>query len=63
MKTVMVDMDNVLVDTKLLDLINEFLESNYKRETLKNYYLQELVKDRKSNRYVVKDCKKQKLFE
>lgn len=47
MKTVMVDMDNVLVNTRLLKLINEFLGTSYKRNDLKNYYLQELVENKK----------------
>ena len=47
MKTIMVDMDNVITDSIFFELINEFLGSNYKREELKGYYLQELVKDKK----------------
>lgn len=47
MKRIMVDMDNVITDSIFLELINEFLGSNYKLEELKGYYLQELVKDRK----------------
>ena len=43
----MVDMDNVITDGKFLDLINEFLGSNYKLNDFKNYYLQEIIKDRK----------------
>lgn len=43
----MVDMDNVIVDTALLKYINEFLETDYKREDMKGYYLQELVNHRK----------------
>lgn len=47
MKTLMVDMDNVITDSIFLDLINEFLDTNYKLLDLKNYYLQELISDRK----------------
>ena len=47
MKTLMIDMDNVITDGIFLDLINEFLGTNYKLNDLKNYYLQELVDDKK----------------
>lgn len=47
MKTLMVDMDNVITDGIFLDLINEFLGTNYKLLDLKNYYLQELISDKK----------------
>ena len=47
MKTLMIDMDNVITDSIFLDLINEFLGTNYKLLDLKNYYLQELISDRK----------------
>ena len=47
MKTLMVDMDNVITDGIFLDLINEFLGKNYRLNDLKNYYLQELIEDRK----------------
>ena len=39
-------MDNLITDAIFLDLINEFLGTNYKLRKLKNYYLQELVKHR-----------------
>ena len=44
-KTLMVDMDNVITDGIFLELINEFTGKTYIRSELKNYYLQELVKD------------------
>lgn len=47
MKTLMIDMDNVITDGIFLELINEFLNSNYKLSDLKNYYLQELIEDKK----------------
>ena len=46
-KTIMIDMDNVITDGIFLDLINEFLKTNYKLLDLNNYYLQELIDDRK----------------
>ena len=47
MKTLMVDMDNVITDSLFLDLINEFLGTSYKHNDLENYYLQELIKSQK----------------
>ena len=47
MKTLMIDMDNVITDTIFLDLINEFLKTNYKLSDLKSYYMQDLIIDRK----------------
>ena len=47
MKTIMVDMDNVIVDTALLKYINEFLGTDYKRDDMKGYYLQELISHKK----------------
>ena len=43
----MIDMDNVITDGIFLDLINEFLGTNYKYLDCNKYYLQELIKDRK----------------
>lgn len=52
----MIDMDNVITDGIFLDLINEFLGSNYQLKDLKNYYLQELIKDKEEEFWVfVKD--------
>lgn len=45
MKTLMLDMDDVLVDGILLDFINQFAKKSWKKEELKNYFLQELIKD------------------
>lgn len=47
MKTLMVDVDNVITDSIFLDLINEFTGKNYILSELKSYYLQELIIDRK----------------
>ena len=35
----MVDVDNVITDSDFLDLINEFLGTNYKLIDLEKYYL------------------------
>ena len=52
----MVDMDNVITDGIFLDLINEFLGSNYKLRDMKGYYLQELIKDKEEEFWLyVKD--------
>ena len=38
MKTLMVDMDNVITDSLFLDLINEFLGTNYKWNDFKFWF-------------------------
>ncbi len=43
MKKIMIDMDNVITDPLFLELINEFLGTNYKLEELDEYYLQNLI--------------------
>jgi 5'(3')-deoxyribonucleotidase len=47
MKTLMIDMDNVITDSRFLDLINEFLGTNYEWNDFKTYYLQEIIGDKK----------------
>lgn len=46
-KTLMVDMDNVITDGIFLDLINDFLKTNYKLEEMTTFYLQELIEENK----------------
>lgn len=43
MKKIMIDMDNVITDPLFLEIINEFLGTNYKLEDLDEYYLQNLI--------------------
>ena len=43
MKTLMIDMDNVITDSRFLDLINEFLGTNYEWNDIKTYYIQEII--------------------
>lgn len=43
----MIDMDNVITDSRFLDLINEFLGTNYEWNDFKTYYLQEIIGDKK----------------
>lgn len=43
MKTIMVDMDNVITNPLFLELINEFLGTNYELDNLTDYYLQDLI--------------------
>ena len=51
MKTLLVDMDNCITDPKILEYINEFLNTDYKLEDQTDFYLQNLVKDRKNEFY------------
>lgn len=68
-KTIMIDMDNVITDGIFLDLINEFLKTDYKLENMKTYFLQELIEEYKEefwnyvkdknfykNAPLIKDC-------
>ena len=43
----MIDMDKVITDSRFLDLINEFLGTNYEWNDFKTYYLQEIIGDKK----------------
>lgn len=45
----MVDMDDVICEGGFLYLLNDYLDTDYKREDFKNYYLQDVIpeKDRK----------------
>lgn len=44
-KKIMIDMDDVICEGGFLYLLNEFLNTNYKKEDFKNYYLQEIIPD------------------
>ena len=47
MKTIMVDMDNVITDGSFLTYINEYMGTNYRFEDLTDYYyVQQLIGDR-----------------
>lgn len=48
MKTLMVDMDDVITDGKFFSLICEFLGQDINRDDVKDYYLQTLIEDRKA---------------
>lgn len=51
MKTLLIDMDNCITDPKILEYINEFSNTNYKLEDQKDFYLQNLIKDKKNEFY------------
>ena len=38
MKTMMVDMDNVITDGMFINYINEYMKTNYRLEDLKDFY-------------------------
>ena len=47
MKTMMVDMDNVITDGMFINYINEYMKTNYRLEDLKDfYYVQGLIGDK-----------------
>lgn len=43
MKKIMIDMDDVICDGGFLSLVNQFLGTNYKKEDIKTYYIQDLI--------------------
>ena len=47
-KTIMVDMDEVITEGGFLHLINDFAGTNYAKEDIKGYYMQDLVPDKKA---------------
>ncbi len=51
MKTLLIDMDNCITDPKILEYINEFSNTNYKLEEQTDFYLQNLIKDKKNEFY------------
>lgn len=51
MKTLLIDMDNCITDPKILEYINEFSNTNYKLEDQTDFYLQNLIKDKKNEFY------------
>ncbi len=47
-KTIMVDMDEVITEGGFLYLVNDFLKTNYTKEDIDGYYMQDLVPDKKA---------------
>ena len=43
MERIMIDMDDVICDGGFLALVNEFLNTNYKKEDIKTYYIQDVI--------------------
>ena len=43
MKTLMIDMDNCIVDANFISTINAYLKTDYKLEEQKDYFLQNLI--------------------
>lgn len=46
-KTLIIDIDDVLVDNYSLIMLNKFLGTNYKEEDFSNYYIQDAIKSPK----------------
>lgn len=44
-KTIIIDLDNVLVDCAMLARLNEFLGKSYVEEDFKDFYKQDIIKD------------------
>ena len=43
MEKIMIDMDDVICDGGFLALVNQFLNTNYKKEDIKTYYIQDVI--------------------
>lgn len=43
MKKIMIDMDDVICGGGFLAIVNEFLETSYKQEDIKTYYIQDVI--------------------
>lgn len=55
MKTIMIDMDDVICEGGFLYQLNKFLNTNYTEKDLKGYYMQELIpkeKEEEWNEYI-----------
>lgn len=48
-KTMMVDMDDVIYKDWFLNLLNTYLETNYKEEDFPSYYMQDILKAEEQN--------------
>ena len=46
-KILVIDIDDVLVDSYMFIMLNKFLGTNYKEEDFSNYYLEDAIKDPK----------------
>lgn len=44
-KSVMVDMDDVICEGGFLYLLNEYLDTNYKKSDFKDFYMQDIIPD------------------
>lgn len=51
MKKIMIDMDDVICTGGFIALVNKFLNSNYKLEDCKNYYIQDLIPQDKMEKW------------
>jgi len=43
MERIMIDMDDVICENGFLTLVNDFLNTNYKKEDIKTYYIQDVI--------------------
>ena len=46
-KVLVIDIDDVLVDSYMFIMLNKFLGTNYKEEDFSDYYLEDAIKDPK----------------
>jgi len=51
MKKIMIDMDDVICGKGFLRLVNNFLNTDYKEEDIKQYYIQDLIPEERREEY------------
>ena len=58
MKKIMIDMDDVICGKGFLRLVNSFLNTDYKEEEIKQYYIQDLIPQERKQEYKKYFCDK-----
>ena len=52
MKKLLIDMDDVICEGNFLTLANKFLNTNYKKEDLKDFYIQHIIPEEKREEWI-----------
>ena len=43
MKKLIIDMDDVICERNFIDMVNDFLKSNYEQEEIGSYYINDII--------------------
>ena len=52
MKKLIVDMDDVICEDNFIDMVNDFLKTNYKKEDANSYYINDLIPKNKMKEWI-----------